>query len=235
MIDIFFYDTAFNGNKIEDIYVFRLFLDVGYIEDRHGILRSAGEDYTENITKAGNDLREIKKKISEGEDLRIWSSNNPAEKCGLYFIMKEIKDLHNRVYVVNLPDYYNKGNNLYFYNNWGEVCSDEFDSLLEEKEVGNADIVRSAGKWRELIKERAPLRVVINGDVFSADADFYDNLIPFPEDEFTPASIIGKVSMIGLRIPQDTLIFRLRQLIYEKKISIIKEEENFYISSLKCI
>ena len=89
-------------------------------------------------------------------------------------------------------------------------------------------------RWGQLVRENAPLRVMKDGKLVSAPADYYDETIlaNTPEEETCAAKVVG------LSIPEcninDCLIFeRIRALAAAGKLEIIKNGGNYRDTTVK--
>jgi len=89
-------------------------------------------------------------------------------------------------------------------------------------------------KWEQLVRENAPLRVMKDGKLVSAPADYYDGIIlaNTPEEETCAAKVVG------LSIPEcninDCLIFeRIRALAAAGKLEIVKNGGNYRDTTVK--
>ncbi len=89
-------------------------------------------------------------------------------------------------------------------------------------------------RWGQLVRENAPLRVMKDGKLVSAPADYYDETIlaNTPEEETCAAKVVG------LSIPEcninDCLIFeRIRALAAAGKLEIVKNGGNYRDTTVK--
>ena len=96
-----------------------------------------------------------------------------------------------------------------------------------------------AEEWKKLQIENAPLRVVEDSHVISANADYYDDFIreEYPEGSCKVAKLIGQV--LGRHCPgiSDWLIAeRILVLISKNELKICEEDpERFYSSVITCV
>lgn len=132
-----------------------------------------------------------------GKPIRVWYSQNPDELCGFCQLMTLIPE-ETQVHVVELPAYEVKDNTLTSFSGWGEVDPGRFASYLPlERVLTPVERRYFAGQWKQLARENAPLRAVVNGRLVSVGADFYDHFILQELDRagetFQEARLIGDV------------------------------------------
>jgi hypothetical protein len=130
------------------------------------------------------------------EPVRIWlSSSDPAELCGLYFVCKLMEKNKTPLFVVSVPIQTEQGDCVVLYRSTGEIPADQLGAFVKnEEQVSLPQRRMYAGLWDELVRENAPLRAVVNGQLMGVPADFYDFALRnnFPNGEFNVASLIGK-------------------------------------------
>lgn len=91
-------------------------------------------------------------------------------------------------------------------------------------------------EWEQLKREKAPLRIVLNGKLHSADMDFYDCFIrkEIPNGTFKVGELIGFVlgrNQLGIG---DWLIAqRVQKMIELGELTVIQESPAFYGTILK--
>ena len=90
--------------------------------------------------------------------------------------------------------------------------------------------------WENLKDENSDLRVVIDGKLISASVDFYDTLIrqEISDDEFMVAQVIGKL-VVNNQLAVDDIWYakRIKWMIEQGELAIIKEDDRFYNYVLK--
>lgn len=205
------------GGKASDIFGFNLMLSVGDIsEDQPSIKRqqtlehvysvypnNEGRQAAKEILERTNEaLEAIRERASQGENIRIWYSNQPDEMCGLYWFMGQLNQwrIHDAlVSVVKLPEWETDENGYFVQkNSWGEVAPEEWRRHLAlEKTVLPVFTQSWAARWRELQAENAPLRAVLNGQLVSMPEKLYDDFILYEiaaeGETFHEAMIVGRV------------------------------------------
>lgn len=187
------------------------------------------------------DLEKLRNRASEGETIRIWVDETPAAACGLLFSADLLRDLNCQIFIVPLPQQYidSKGRTVR-YCSWSEVAPELFGSFLNNAKVLSKERLQLlAEEWKKLQIENAPLRVVEDSHVISANADYYDDFIreEYPEGSCKVAKLIGQV--LGRHCPgiSDWLIAeRILVLISKNELKICEEDpERFYSSVITCV
>ena len=153
------------------------------------------EEAKETLQKAG-------KRIAAGEAVRIWYSDQPDERCGLYWMAEQLERLGTRrgpVYMVKLPRCERRRDGVIVVRSgWNETAPQEWGRYVPLQQSCPLEALRACAlRWHELQKENAPLRVCLNGRLVSAGADFYDGFIRREtarmEAEFKEALVISAV------------------------------------------
>lgn len=188
-------------------------------------LKNAGDFYTK-------ELQRLKDFLDEGESVRIWYSDAPYSRCGLYSLCQILEGYDNQTSAVKLSEYVVCGENVVSYHNWGEVSAEEFAAFLPyEKQLSKEEIRMYAMLWGILIEENSPLRAVINNKVLSVPEDFYDFLIwrwlkDVPVKE---ARLIGDIighSQLG--VGDWWYARRIEYYIKQERIQVVEDSENKY-------
>lgn len=142
--------------------------------------------------------KDIDKLISaakDGENIRIWKGNSPAEACGFAFVCNLLVDIECKIKVISLPEYIVRNDNVIeSHIDWNSIVPKEFDKFLYyEKELTYIEKDMHSSVWEELKQENSPLRAIVNGMLISVPEEFYDHLIVknIPEGEFTIRELIG--------------------------------------------
>lgn len=135
-------------------------------------------------------------KLQAGPDsIRIWLDYSPDSQCGLRFVAHLLRDGDTEIHTVDLPDRILSGDNcIVSYSSWCEVEPELFGTFLNrEKVLTEAEILELSRQWEKLTEENAPLRVVEDGAVRSAQECYYDDWIrqEFPKDACKIAIVIG--------------------------------------------
>ncbi|MDL2294175.1 DUF1835 domain-containing protein [Ruminococcaceae bacterium OttesenSCG-928-D13] len=231
------------GGNPDDVFGFSLGLSIGDIsedipgEQRQRVLAwlfsiypdDVGEEAARELFRsAKRTLDTIRGRAQAGESLRLWYSHLPDDMCGLYWFMAQIEDLLRegiQVSVVQLPEWGVDGNgNTVQYTGWGEVHPGDWSHFLAYEKPVPASFCRScAAHWRELQKENAPLRAVLNDQLVSMPETLYDSFIEKEinaEDEvFQEAMVIGRVlGKYRLGVGDAWVAHRIEGLIRQGKL-----------------
>ncbi len=231
------------GGTPSDVLELSLGLDMGDIreplgEARRELLRrwydgndeAADQDWQETLESADR-LRAC----GTGDAVRIWVDHTPSSACGLLHAASILEKTGAAVSVVPLPRWREEGKAVVSYQGWGEVEPELFGHFLSREEPVPPRILGvMASRWRELQRENAPLRAVVNGWIRSVGEDFYDGLIRkhIPEGQTKIALIIGDV--LGWEKPgigDIWLVERIRWMLSAGELRMVREDrERFYRS-----
>ena len=134
-------------------------------------------------------------KTDSAPQMRVWVDATPDAQCGLLFLADRLRDADAEIHVVELPPFVaGQEKDRREYRGWGDVAPQLFGTFLDRESVlTKGEVVKLADRWQRLKGENAPLRVVRDGCVTSAEADYYDDRIrkEFPQDACKVAHIIG--------------------------------------------
>lgn len=205
------------GGNVADVFGFWLCFSIGDIsEARPGIGRQQvirqifsvypdcdDDEFIRNIPQSvAETLAVIRARLEQGELLRIWSSDQPDDACGLHWFMAWLADEkipHGEVLLVRLPQWNeDEAGAVQTISGWGEVSPGQWHRYLPlAKPVSESYIKSCAEHWRRLQKENMPLRAVLNGQLVSLPDTAYDSFIAreiaAEEAEFQEAMVIGRV------------------------------------------
>lgn len=192
-------------------------------------LKHTGDVYIE-------ELHRLKSFLDRGEKVRIWYSDAPYSRCGLYslcqILCRRLKEYENEISAVRLPEYIIRDKETVFYQSWGEVSAEEFAGFLPyEKPLSGDEIRMYAGLWSALVEENSPLRAVINGKVCSVSDDFYDFLIweRLKDEPVKEGRLIGDIlGQSQLGVGDWWYARRIEYYIRQGKIRVVHDSENRY-------
>lgn len=238
------------GGHPSDVYGFGLALSVGDIsEDKPGEKRQQvlermysiypNADWHEVvqglIQKANEDLETICDRISKGEDVRVWYSDQPDEACGLYWFMTQLcrLDIHDhQIYLIKLPEWdIDDNEDLIRKNGWGEVSPSQWHRYVELQKPASMKFYKYCeSHWRALQNENAPLRAMINGQLVSVPEHIYDDFIlreiSAENEYFQEAMVIGRVlGKYRLGISDSWVAFRIEEMIRAGKLEVVGKAE----------
>jgi len=227
-----------------DIYAFELALSVGDIsEDIPGPKRLAVlEDLVtvalpqekplaaRCVKEARTSLEEIQTRSAQGEELRIWTSDCPDDRCGLVWLLAQLDGKeHRKVWLVKLPDWVARPDNtLVRYRGWGEVEPEAWMELASHQQEAPAILFRACRHdWKTLQQENAPLRAVVNGSLMGVPETFYDHVLQWALDrqpeEFSVGHLLAEALSRQLGIGDGWFALRAEKLIEEGVLTVVKE------------
>lgn len=129
------------------------------------------------------------------QKVRVWVDSTPDAQCGLLFVASLLQSSGAEVCVVDLPRQIKREDGCIIeYRGWGEVEPQLFGTFLDrERTLTPSELEQLSQQWQQLVQENAPLRVIEDGVVISADESYYDDWIrkEFPEASCKVAMIIG--------------------------------------------
>lgn len=189
------------------------------------------KEYKKELKKAYKAQEMLKDFLSEGQELRLWLSNNANDRCGLYWFCNLVKDFENKISVVSCPGYeYDDIKNKTFENRkWASFSNPYFMAEFVKKShiLNKNEIFAYAQTWEYMVKENAPFRILIDDSIVGVKEDFFDNVIlSFVSNEPKPQSfVMGK--MLGKWQGGCDVAFiseRIEYLIEIGKIKICEEK-----------
>ena len=199
---------------------------------------------TEQYSRMEEDLVRLRNRIASGEDARIWYSDTPDELCGFYWLMDALRDLpegHGTLYALKMPEYEERGDAIRTGNGWGEVVPGEFHRYLGlAKPISDTMRIHFfSNVWKQLQRENAPLRAVLNGKLMSVADDIYDPFIQAEidrqPDEFWEGRVIGDViGRYQLGIGDGVIHQRIEKMVRSGSLQdLTKEPDAGYRRNLK--
>ena len=209
----------------------RVFLRRWYGDGRED---TASRDWRETMATL-----ERLRSLGTADQVRIWADGLPDDLCGLLFAAEVLKGTEAHVSAVFLPPWRERQDGtIIHYQGWGDVCPEEFGQFLPlERDLTPAVLRMLAARWKELEKENAPLRAVVNGRVRSVGEDFYDGCIrrALPLGRKKISQLIGDI--LGREQPgigDAWLADRIRVLVGGGEYRMIEEDpKRFYNSILE--
>jgi len=241
MTDVTFTESAAGGCQLArlqpkgNVLCLPLFCSVGPIgqdtvDSRRPVVEQLFSVYPEETARAAAAtlLQSVQRaearllaRCAAGESMRLWSSRQPDELCGLYRLLAKLPPQHGRLDLVMLPE---DGP-----NSWGEVPPGEWKARsARQQEISAAFAAQCAQQWRQLQAENAPLRVIQNGQPVSAPADFYDSCIlqevAAQPAVFSQAPVIG--TLLGkyhLGVCDGWIALRMEAMIEQGMLQIVTQ------------
>ena len=228
-----------------DIFSFDLLLSTGAIDEdgigpaRKSVLCALYPEWADQMGKTVEEgqknLSVLLERAEKGESIRVWSSNNPEEACGLYWLMEQLRPIgfeNLDITLVRLPEFPERPDGAVVqYVGWGEVEPYQFGRMALSGEKLPVNAMRMmADRWKQLQQENAPLRAVLNGRLVSAPESLYDSYIlreiAAQGQEFNGAMVVGNVlGKYRLGIGGGWVAWRMEQFIREGLIEPVTPVE----------
>lgn len=223
----------------EDICCFPLFLCFGQInEDGIGPLREAalatlmsaypkeGPDAVkEMLETARQSLEKLLSRAKKREPLRIWTSRQPDDTCGLFWLMEQLLPIgldRLNITIVMLPDFSElPGGSAVLHCGWGGVVPQAWGGLAKLGKRLPSSLSDSMAKfWQELRTQNTALRSIFNHQLLGAQETLYDSLILWElekePEEFSEAHFVGKlIGQYRTGMSEAFFALRLEQFIQD--------------------
>lgn len=154
----FLENKEFFGTK-EEVICLAFMLDIGDISQpvesdyRYELIQSLyfqnqwkddedDEEFEDNKNIYLQELNLFKDFLHKGEKIRIWYSDAPYSRCGLYWLCSLLENIDNEKYIVKLPEYFVLKDGIASYENWNEASEEHFlECLSYEKKLTKQDIL----------------------------------------------------------------------------------------------
>lgn len=174
-------------------------------------------------------VEQFKTYAAKGEAMRIWYSTAPYSMCGFYQVCLMLTEYDCPVSVVKMPEYVVRSDqNMVIYQSWGEVVhTDMLDFAKDEKPLGKMEVGYYADLWKELVKENAPLRAVVNGRLISVPADFYDFMVEggIRERPFRAVELVSYAFRYQMGVSDDLFLESVQRLIDDGRLVVVDDED----------
>ena len=186
----------------------------------------------ELASKEASQLNQLKKRMEQQEDVMVWTSRNAADLCGLYFLCSQFEKNSGKIWIVDLPEVMEnkRTGQLQFCQNWAQVLPESFSEVLPHaKLLSQKEVSLFASRWKELVLENAPLRLVINGSLVSVPEDFYDSFLleQLSGKPKTKANLIGSIlGKADFDLSEKWIRRRIGALTETKEIQEIPNAQN---------
>ena len=233
--------TKMDGQS-QDVYAFPLALSIGEIADGpfaaarrqvlHRLYRpftSAKEIADELIGQSQKSFADVLARFGNGQDVRIWYSDQPDEQCALCWLLAQLSAhshcAKGRIWLVKLPGWQTAPDSqIVRHTSWGELTPGEWAAYLPLQQLAPAALCQAAAQyWQRLQRENAPLRALVNGILCSVPTHFYDvfieQAIARQPAEFHQAQVIGQIlGQYQLGITDAWLALRMEQMIAKGRL-----------------
>lgn len=230
----------------QDILNFPIALSVGDIREmgigsgREAAIRKLTgpewiSDCGENLCQARENLQILLARAKNGEPIRVWTSHDPDEACGLCWLAEQLRPLgfeHLNLTAVLLPELAEREDGtVVSHIGWGDAAPSELGRMAQGgKKLSTAMLGMLANRWKQLQEENAPLRAVINGKLSSAGEELYDFYIRREIDrrqgEFPEPCLIGDVlGRYALGIGDGWVALRIEEMIRRGQLISVTQPE----------
>jgi hypothetical protein len=190
-------------------------------------------------------VERIKEAISNGDEFRIWYSEENDEYCALCWLLSLFDELNakNKILVIKFPSETELSDGKYM-RCCGTGCFNP-DELLEyvmkQKSMSESFKTFHIEQWRRAQKENMSLRVVLNGNIISASEDFYDSAIMVESNKL--GEIINETQLVGMCVAKlclsdDFVGKRIEYMINRGIFQVVNQPEKctpFYRKTIKRI
>ncbi len=190
-------------------------------------------DITNPGLTAGPAFISLQKRAARGEAVRIWTDRTPAGACGLLFASHLLRDAPGPLWAVPLTKCYHRPDGVKVVAaHWGEVAPKELEAFADPPVLLDQTARRDlAQQWANLQQENAPLRVMENGAVHSAEITHYDGLVlsACPDHPCRVAELIGRLVNQQLGIDDWFWAERVQALLEAEALRLVEPQEGrFY-------
>jgi hypothetical protein len=240
------------GGNRADVVQFGFFNDIGNIQDGFdgsdrrelykrffSIMPGYALQMEQTISEIQHDFERIVGESEKEISIRVWVDSSPYSVCGYYCLCDLLRHAKCRLSKVVMPEYWQDDENTMSKGGWNSVHPGKFYQFLNlEKDVPQIERLENSARWKELVKENAPLRAIINGRLMSVPIDFYDYLIvnELLDTPIVMGKLLGRLMMKhALGISDAWYRFRIEAMIKNGDIDIIgfKDESHPYGAILK--
>ena len=189
------------------------------------------KEYKKELKKAYKAQELLKTFLLEGQEIRLWLSNNANDRCGLYWFCNFAKEYENKISIISCPGYeYDSIKNKTTENrNWASFSNPYFMAEFTEKSqvLNKNEILAYSQTWEYIVKENAPLRILVDDSIVGVEESFFDNaILSFVSTEPKSQSfVMGK--MLGKWQGGCDAAFiseRIEHLIESSKIKVCEEK-----------
>lgn len=206
-------------------YFYKTFTSEEYYKEYESALKQAYKAYDKLIGF-----------LRDGQEIRLWLSNNANDRCGLYWFCDLAKDYENKIYTVTCPGYeYNDIKDTITENrSWDAFSNPYFMAEFSNKArlLSKDEILAYVKTWDFLVLYGGgPLRILIDDSIVDVGISFFDKeILNFVSYEpKSQATIIGK--MLGKWQGGCDAAFisqRIEYLIDQGKIKVVEEKLDDY-------
>lgn len=177
-------------------------------------------------------LSKLDKRLKKGEDIRLWLDNSATDRCGLYWFCDYVKNHDCKIYIVICPEIElsNTENKYTQKTKWASFTNISFMASFAEtaKELSKEEVNLYSEIWQKLVKENAPLRVLIDNKIISTTEDFFDKaILSYVSYEPKPQiTIIGNFLADWYCVDYCFISERIEYLLEQGLIEIVEDKVN---------
>lgn len=168
-------------------------------------------------------LEMVASRIKSGEGVRIWYSLSAADQlCSFLWLMNKYKEwalpIENTVLLKR--------------DTWLGMTPADWHTHIDDAVSLDEDyFVECTALWKQLVSDNAPLRVLSEDSLKSADEDYYDRSIIDTATEIDALSfrenhLIGEVSFRHTELSYDWIFNRIEHLISRGEFIIVDKEDS---------
>ena len=189
------------------------------------------KEYQIELKRANKAQKTLRNFLLKGQEIRLWLSNNANDRCGLYWFCNLAKDYESKIFVVSCPGYeYDDIKDKATENrNWASFSNPYFmaEFAKESRTLNKNEISAYSQTWGYIVKENAPLRILVDDSIIGVKESFFDDIIlGFVSDEpKSQASVMGEI--LGKWQGGCDAAFiseRIEHLIGNNKIKVVEEK-----------
>lgn len=187
-------------------------------------------NYEKGLRLARQCFKDLEDRLKNEQSLRVWVSNTAQDRCNLYWLCNFAKSYQPKISIVVCPGYeFNSRKNCYVENrNWASFTNHRFmaDCAKNAVELTEEEIGQYAKAWEKLVEKDAPLRVLIDDDLVSTDADFFDAVIlrHISDTPKSQSSILGNFLSEYIGMDVDFVCSRIDFLLKNNLIKVCEEK-----------
>lgn len=139
------------------------------------------DEYTEQLKNTHNTLMTTKQYLSDGHNIRLWLSNTANDRCGLYWFCDFVKNYANTISIVMCPgfEYSHSGQTASVNKSWASFSDLKFVASFASAAhiLDLQERAAYAREWSLLVRDNAPLRILIDDSIVGVEESFFDNII----------------------------------------------------------
>ena len=182
--------------------------------------------------------------LADGHKIRLWLSNTANNRCGLYWLCNFLQSYKNELLIIDCPGYEYDDVNKHTVEqrNWAAFSNMSFvaDFVYDTRVLDEGAKSVYSRSWEILVKENAPLRILIEDVIVGVNEDFFDNsILSFVDKEpKTQYSVMGKFLGKWQCLDAYFISKRIEHLIEANKIKVcenaIVEIDSIFIQCDDC-